>query len=386
MVTVRGRTYLIALAALATVLAGCTSLGVGGTQDTSAEGPAARRTATSSPSPTSPAATPHSATPSPTATTSSPTPTRAAPTSTRRETTRPASPKRHRRSTAHVAKPAKVLRPAKPAKRVRPSKVLVIVEENEEYDSVLNGGNAPYVAKLARTYGTATNYQAGYSTGCPSLPGYLLLTSGSTHGICDDDDAYAHQFDGSSIFSQVQASGKQWRVYAESMPQACAKGNSGTYVPRHAPAPYYSSVANRCADWDVPLGTTSSGALRNGIDNGLPAFSFVAPDLCNDMHGASGCDSGRIGAGDDWLARWVPRILAGPDYRAGRLAVVITWDEGSSSSNHIPTIVISPHTRQVSSSRAFTHCSLLRTTEEILGVSRLGCAAGAASMRSTFGL
>nr|WP_238341957.1 alkaline phosphatase family protein [Actinopolymorpha rutila] len=250
----------------------------------------------------------------------------------------------------------------------------------------MNGGNAPYLAKLARTYGTATNYQAGYSTGCPSLPGYLLLTSGSTHGICDDADAYAHQLDGPSIFSQVQASGRQWRVYAESMPQACAKGNSGTYAPRHAPAPYYSSLAGRCADWDVPLGTTGSGALRHGIDNGLPAYSFVAPDLCHDMHGASGCDSGRIGAGDDWLARWVPHILAGPDYRAGRLAVVITWDEGSSSSNHIPTIVISPHTKQLSSDRAFTHCSLLRTTEEILGVSRLGCAVDAPSMRSAFGL
>ena len=97
------------------------------------------------------------------------------------------------------------------------------------------------------------------------------------------------------------------------------------------------------------------------------------------MHGASGCDSGRIGAGDD-SGPVGSAILAGPDYRAGRLAVVITWDEGSSSSNHIPTIVISPHTKQLSSDREFTHCSLLRTTEEILGVSRLGCAADAPSM------
>ncbi|SFG65486.1 Phosphoesterase family protein [Actinopolymorpha cephalotaxi] len=379
----RGRTYLIALAAAAIVLAGCSSLGIGGTRNTAAGGPARQRTATASPAPTSPAATPTpTATPSPTATAPSPTPTPRTP--AHRRTARPAPAKRHR-PTAGAVKRA---RPAKPAKatRVRSTKVLVIVEENEEYGSVLNGGNAPYISKLARTYGTATNYQAGYSTGCPSLPGYLLLTSGSTHGICDDSDAYSHQISGPSIFSQVQASGRQWRVYAESMPQACAKGNSGTYVPRHAPAPYYSSIAGRCADWDVPLGTTGSGALRRGIDNGLPSFSFVAPDLCNDMHGASGCDSGRIGAGDDWLARWVPRILAGPDYRAGRLAVVITWDEGSSSSNHIPTIVISPHTHNVSSDRPLSHCALLRTTEEILGVSRLGCAADAPSMRAAFGL
>ncbi len=383
----RGRTYLIALVALAITLSGCTSLGLGGTRNTAAGGPAGRRTATASPSPTSPVATPRTATPSPTPTVASPSPAKSA----RRKSPRPAPAKRHHPATASVAKPAKPAKPSKSTKATRPkpagpTKVLVIVEENEEYDSVLNGDSAPYLAKLARTYGTATNYQAGYSTGCPSLPGYLLLTSGSTHGICDDDDAYSHQLDGPSIFSQVQASGRQWRVYAESMPRACAKGNSGTYVPRHAPAPYYSSIASRCADWDVPLGTTGSGALRRGIDNGLPAYSFVAPDLCNDMHGASGCDSGRIGAGDDWLSRWVPRILAGPDYRAGRLAVVITWDEGSSSSNHIPTIVISPHTQKVSSDRAFSHCSLLRTTEEILGVSRLGCAADAPSMRATFGL
>jgi phosphatidylinositol-3-phosphatase len=69
----------------------------------------------------------------------------------------------------------------------------------------------------------------------------------------------------------------------------------------------------------------------------LPAYAFVTPDLCNDMHG---CDSKpkrsnaqQVKAGDDWLARWMPRILDSPDFRAGRLVVFVTWDEGSGRSN-----------------------------------------------------
>jgi phosphatidylinositol-3-phosphatase len=71
--------------------------------------------------------------------------------------------------------------------------------------------------------------------------------------------------------------------------------------------------------------------------------------------------------------------------------VFITWDEDDSSAgNHITTIVASPTTRPgtVSSGTPnFTHYSMLRTTEEILGLSPLlGGAGSAASMRTAFNL
>jgi phosphatidylinositol-3-phosphatase len=98
------------------------------------------------------------------------------------------------------------------------------------------------------------------------------------------------------------------------------------------------------------------------------------------------CLTGSDGIADTWLRTWMPLILAGPDYRSGRLVVIITWDEGTSTDNHIPTIVISPTTHGTQSAIHYTHCSTLRTSEEILRLPLLGCAASTPSMRTAFHL
>jgi phosphatidylinositol-3-phosphatase len=271
----------------------------------------------------------------------------------------------------------------------RYSKVLVIPEENKSYAQVIGSPDAPYINQLARRYGSATAMDAGYPVSCPSLGAYVIMTSGDAHGICDDRNPSAHPLSGGSIFEQVAGAGQQWRVYAESMPANCAARNSpeGLYLVRHAPGPYYVSEAARCARWDVPAGTASAGALHDDLAAGrLPAYGFLTPNACNDMHGANGCFDRQVKRGDDWLARWLPGILAGPDYRAGRLVVIITWDEGSRTDNHIPTLVISPTTAHLAPGAAYTHCSTLRTVEEILRLPLLGCAGTAASMLAGFGL
>jgi phosphatidylinositol-3-phosphatase len=271
----------------------------------------------------------------------------------------------------------------------RPRKVLLIAEENREYDEVVGDRDAPYLNQLAATYGTATHLDAGYPARCPSLAAYILLTSGSTAGICDDDVPRRHRLTGTSIFHQVAAAGGQWRSYAESAPGPCALDNSadGRYLVRHVPATYYVADRADCRRWAVPLGTTASGPLHDDVAAGaLPAYAFVTPDACDDMHGAPPCRSGLVAAGDRWLRAWLPRILAGPDYRAGRLTVFVTWDEGTGADNHVPTLVISPATRHVSARQPFTHCSTLRTTEDLLGLPPLGCAATAPAMTGAFHL
>jgi hypothetical protein len=271
----------------------------------------------------------------------------------------------------------------------RISKVLLIAEENHEYGQIIGAPQAPYLNRLARTYGLATHLDAGYPTRCPSLAAYIMLTSGSTAGICDDRAPRRHPLPGDNIFHQLAASGGQWRDYAESAPGPCALTSSadGRYLVRHVPATYYLDARRDCARWAVPMGSRHSGALHDDVAAGrLPAFGFVSPDACHDMHGAKPCPADFIGAGDRWLQDRLPAILAGPDYRAGRLAIVITWDEGTNAGNHIPTLVISPATRHIRSGQAFTHCSTLRTVEELLRVPLLGCAATAASMVPAFQL
>ena len=267
------------------------------------------------------------------------------------------------------------------------TKVLMVVEENKTYSEVIGSAAAPFLNRLADSYGLATAMNAGYRVGCPSLAAYIILTSGSDHGICDDDGPAEHPLAGENLFAQVARSGQQWRAYAESMPANCTARNAsfGRYLVRHVPATYYLTERERCRQWAVPMGSVAAGALRDDVAAGrLPAFSFVTPNACNDMHGALGCNGGRVARGDRWLAQWMPVIPAGPDYGAGRLVVIITWDEGSGTNNHIPTLVISPSTHRVRAGIPWTHCSILRTIEEILQVPPLGCASTAASMRSAF--
>ena len=110
----------------------------------------------------------------------------------------------------------------------------------------------------------------------------------------------------------------------------------------------------------------------------LPAFSFVTPNLCNDTHDCP------VPSGDLWLASWMPIMLAAPNYRAGNTAIFLIWDEGNAS-NHMPEITISPFTPAgATSTTRFDHYSLLKTTEQLLGLPMLGNASAAASMLSAF--
>jgi acid phosphatase len=66
----------------------------------------------------------------------------------------------------------------------------------------------------------------------------------------------------------------------------------------------------------------------------------------------------------------VPRINASATYQAGHTVLFITWDEDDGSSgNQVATIVVSPSTKpRARSGLPFSHYSLLRTTEDVLGL------------------
>jgi hypothetical protein len=255
--------------------------------------------------------------------------------------------------------------------------VIWIWMENHSYGQIIGSSAAPYSNSLASGCGLATNYTAVTH---PSLPNYLAATSGDTWGITDDNPPSSHPLAVNSIFQQAGSAGS----YEESMPSNCDLTSSGTYAVKHNPEAYYTNIRTACTADNVPMGTTSSGAFATALSTGnLPAFSFVTPNLCNDMHDCS------VQTGDAWLKSWVPKITASAPYQSGNTVIFITWDEDDSSSgNHVATIVVSPYTTPgTQSTTAFTHYSLLRTTEQLLGITTfLGNASGAASMRTAFGL
>ena len=264
--------------------------------------------------------------------------------------------------------------------------VIWIFEENHSYGDIIGSSQAPYINSLATECGLATNY---HNISHPSLPNYVAATSGlGLSGISqftsDCNPSKRCSTSAPSIFGQTSS----WKAYEESMPSNCYKKNSGEYAVRHNPPPYFTTLSG-CATKDVPY-TQLAGDLASG---NLPAFSFVTPNLIDDMH------DGTIAQGDTWLQSNLPTILNSSEYQSGTTAVFITWDEGEGGTSndcatnttdigcHVATLVVSPSTTPgTQSSTLFNHYSLLGTSEQLLGLPPLGQASSANSMTSAFGL
>src|SRR6476646_1112526 len=207
----------------------------------------------------------------------------------------------------------------------RTTHVVVVVMENHGYSAVVGSPDAPYLNSLASHCGLATNYHAVTH---PSLPNYLALTGGSTFGVTDDADPSRHPIAARSVFQQL---GTTWRAYQESMATRCQRTSAGLYAVRHNPATYCTPVAAQCATQDVPLPASPTFGA---------ALTFVTPNLVDDMH------DGTVAQGDRWLAGFVPKVLASPEYAAGSLALFVVWDENGGTDagpdNRVPCIVVAP--------------------------------------------
>jgi hypothetical protein len=246
--------------------------------------------------------------------------------------------------------------------------VVWIVMENHSYSQVIGSSSAPYENALAGQCGLATNY---YGITHPSLPNYIAMTSGDPQGVTDDSGPSSHPLNVPSIFSQLGSGG--WRSLQESMTSNCDLSGSGQYAVRHNPAAYYTNIRTDCQSYDVPLGPTPDISAR---------YTFITPNLCNDTHDCP------VGTGDSWLQTFIPKLTSTAEYQAGSTAIFLTWDEDDFTNvNKVATIVIAPSTHPgTQSATRFDHYSLLRTTEEMLGLPYLGGAAGATSMRGAFNL
>jgi hypothetical protein len=245
--------------------------------------------------------------------------------------------------------------------------IIWIFMENHSYPNIIGSSQAAYINTVAKECGSATNY---HNITHPSLPNYIAATSGlplsSVQAFLPDcSPATGCNTATKSIFGQV----KTWKSYEENMPSNCARTNAGNYAVRHNPATYFTALHN-CSSNDVPYSHLATDLAHSQ----LPQFSFITPNLIDDMH------NGTIAQGSKWLASHLPAILQ--EVRGERCST-----NTSDVSCHIPMLVISPSTKAGSKSGTlFNHFSLLATTEQLLGLAKLGQAASAATMTKAFNL
>ena len=260
------------------------------------------------------------------------------------------------------------------ARAARPhvTKLLVFVVENHSIQQMRR--EMPWLNRLAGRYGYASRY---HGLTHPSLPNYLGIAGGDTFGVTDDDPPSAHPIRGASVFGSAIRAGRTATTYAEGMTSRCRLDNGGRYLVRHNPWTYFRSERRLCRRHDLPV-----RRLRGDVDSGsLPRVGLVVPDACHDGHDCS------LATADTWLRRYAGRVLRGPDFASGHLAVVVTADEDDGDhGNRVLTVVAHPRVRHVVVRRNLTHYSLSRAYAEAGGITPLRHAATARSLLRAFGL
>lgn len=219
---------------------------------------------------------------------------------------------------------------------------VVIVFENKDR-AAITSTSAPNLVSLGRRYARLTDY---HSVARPSLPNYLALVSGSTHGITSDCTRCT--VTGETIGDQLTAAGRTWTSYAEGYP------SSPRFAKKHEPFLYFRQDVSHVQP------------LARFDPRRLPDFSLVVPDLCHDMHDCS------IATGDRWLKKFVTPLLDIPD-----TVVFVVFDEGV----HGDAVAAYALGAAVRPGSIFTgrtsHYGLLRTLEDAWGLPPLGRAATA---------
>ena len=251
---------------------------------------------------------------------------------------------------------------AKPPVVPRFKHVVVVVMENKAKPDVLGNPDAPTFNLLASHYAVLSRYGG---VAHPSLPNYLALVSGSTHGIYSDCTSCV--VSARNLADTLERAHRSWKAYAEKLPSPGWTGTyAGLYAKRHVPFLYFRDILASPARRRhvVPMRQLSTD-LSTGR---LPDFSLVVPDLCHDMHDCSVAD------GDAWLGRFLPPLLRSP--RLAHSVVFVVFDEPRGSdppAAAVPAIALGPLVKPGSEySRKTSHYGLLRTIEDAWGLPRLG--------------
>jgi phosphatidylinositol-3-phosphatase len=255
-------------------------------------------------------------------------------------------------------------------------KIVVIMEENHSLQQAFPSG-MPYLWSLARQYGYATDWA---DVGHPSLPNYLAIFAGSAFNEPQDcAPGSGCTYPGPTVFGQALARGETARSYEESMPQPCATGYAGEYDVNHNPWAYFPSEAASCRANDVPAGTPGSGALASDARDGkLPTVGLITPNLMHDGH------DGTLAQADTWLRSWIPVLMSGPDWRGGRLAIVVVFDEGETT-EQVPVVFMAPGLSGATVSAPANQYALTRLIDDFIGARPLRQAGTAANVARSLG-
>lgn len=249
----------------------------------------------------------------------------------------------------------------------RPDHIVMVIEENYSYSQMIDSPNAPYINRLAAQGAVFTQ---SFGITYPSQPNYLALFSGSTQGI--DDNSCPHTFTTPNLGQALLAAGLTFAGYSEDLPSmGSLVCRMGLYERKHNPwANWQNSITNGIpATANLPMTSFPTEYSK------LPTVSVIVPNQANDMHNGKGPEA--IQAGDRWLQEHLDAYVQWAQQHNSLL--IVTWDEDNKKENNrILTLFVGPMVQAGRYEQRITHYNVLRTLEDLYGLSHAGASADAA--------
>jgi hypothetical protein len=283
--------------------------------------------------------------------------------------------------------------PALAADLQRYDHIVVVVEENKDFEEIIGNAAAPYLNKLAAEGAVLTRM---FAEEHGSQGNYFWLFSGSNQNVGYDNKLPATKFAAANLGAALVAKGFTFKGYSQSLP---AIGAEVERIPRGClyPCLYGRKHVPWISFKNVPNGTTleTSANLRfadfPADYSRLPTVAFVIPDMANDMH--NGPPETSIPAGDLWLRQNLDRYYQWAKTHDSLL--IVTFDENADTSgyrgltdpaidpggdrrsrdlqNRVPTIFAGARVAPgQADAEPLTHVNILRTIEAIYGLPRAG--------------
>lgn len=270
---------------------------------------------------------------------------------------------------------------APPPTTPRSNHVVLVMEENQSYSTVVGSSAWPNLNHLITTGALATHY---YANTHPSIGNYFELTTGQ---ILTNNDSSTTVYSADNIARHMLSASVSFRVYAEGITRGYLGGNTGLYLIRHNPFAMLSDVADSTTVANNVLWPFS----QLGVDlnaHALPPFSSIVPNIDDDAH------NGTPQAADSWLqTNVVTPLSADPAFKTGGDGVLIVlFDEAATSDTthgggHVAAVFWGPGVKAgftQSSSTVYQHQSMLATIMELLNLSNPPADASTAPQMNEF--
>src|ERR1051326_3914875 len=234
----------------------------------------------------------------------------------------------------------------------RAGNVFLVMEENHSYSEVIGNSQMPFLNSLAAQGALATQYFANTH---PSIGNYFELTTGN---IITNDDGFSGVVSLPDIVTSLEAAGKTWKSYAESLPSVgYTGGDVPPYLQHHNPFTYFAEVQNSTNERNnlQPFSQFSID-LNN---NQLPSFSFIVPNVNDDAH------DGTLKQADKWLHSNIAPLLASSTFQTDGLLIIV-FDESEITDlqlggGRVAWVAVGPRIKKgLKSTKIYQHQSTLR--------------------------